>query len=147
MTMHLFTSLHALEVLYTINQGNVISYVQGQEPVIYIVSTVQAVQAAGLSFAFTDGHGIMAITEFFDDIADLKQIDWGVMKERYWNDTKEDGDRRRRRQAEFLVHGCFPWNLTTEICVINRTRQAEVKRILQNTLHRPEVIIRPDWYY
>jgi len=26
------------------------------------------------------------------------------MKDVYWNDSFEDGDRKRRRQAEFLVH-------------------------------------------
>jgi hypothetical protein len=63
-------------MLYAIHQGNVPTYLEGQEGVIYLVSTVEAVQQANLSFAFTDGHGIMALTQFFDHPADLNQVDW-----------------------------------------------------------------------
>lgn len=134
-------------MLYTINQGNVTNYPQGQKPLIYISSTAQAVEAAGLSFVFTDGHGIMAFTEFFDNLADLEKIDWAVMASRYWADTPEDGDRCRRRQAEFLIHGYFPWTLTSEIYVMNAKIQAQVQQILQNSLHQPQVTVRPEWYY
>jgi ssDNA thymidine ADP-ribosyltransferase, DarT len=37
------------------------------------------------------------------------------MKETYWGDTREDGDRRRRRMAEFLVHKFFPFSLVSAI--------------------------------
>lgn len=134
-------------MLYTIHRGNVKSYPQGQGPLIYISSTAQAVKAAGLSFVFTDGHGIIEFTEFFDDLVNLRKIDWAVMASWYWADTAEDGDRCRRRQAEFLVHSCFPWTLTSEISVINSTMQARVHQILQNSLHQPQVIVRPEWYY
>ncbi len=134
-------------MLYTIHRGNVKGYEGGQEPLIYLVSTAQAVQAANLHFAFTDGHGIMALTDFFDDLAQLNQVDWDVMKSQYWNDTLEDNDRKRRRQAEFLVHNFFPWQLVTEIGVINSKISAQVVQSLQNATHQPVVKVYPNWYY
>lgn len=79
-------------MLYAIHQGNVPTYSDGQESVIYLVSTVEAVQQANLSFVFTNGHGVMALTQFFDAPADLNQVDWQVMTLRYWFDTSEDND-------------------------------------------------------
>ncbi|MEG4574401.1 DUF4433 domain-containing protein [Microcoleus sp. N3A4] len=134
-------------MLYTINRGNVKSYSQGQSTVIHLVSSVENIDAAGLSFVFTDGHAVMAFTEFFDDLNDLGAIDWDVMESRYWNDTNEDNDRKRRRQAEFLVRNFFPWQLITEIGVINSTIKSQAENFLQNFTHKPSVIVRKNWYY
>jgi hypothetical protein len=79
-------------MVYAIHQGNVSTYFEGQENVIYLVSMVEAVQQTNLSFVFIDGHGIMAFTQFFDDPADLNQVDWQVMTLKYWFDTLEDND-------------------------------------------------------
>jgi len=118
-------------MLYTINQGNVPNYTQGQAALIHLVSDVEDIDARGLDFVFTDGHAVMQFTDFFDDLDYLGAIDWDVMESRYWSDTNEDNDRKRRRQAEFLVRNFFPWELITEIGVINYTIQSQVENILQ----------------
>ncbi|MBW4694176.1 MAG: DUF4433 domain-containing protein [Lyngbya sp. HA4199-MV5] len=134
-------------MLYAIHQGNVPTYTEGQEAVIYLVSTVEAVQQASLSFVFTDGHGIMTLTEFFDDLAQLDQVDWQVMSLKYWFDTPEDNDRKRRRQAEFLVYQFFGWQLVTEVGVIHPSVKGEVEQCLRTATHQPAVIVRRNWYY
>lgn len=134
-------------MLFTIHKGNVEGYEQGQELVIYLVSTAESIGAAALNFAFTDGHGIMNYTQFFDNLNDLNKIDWTIMREQYWRDTTDDNDRKRRRQAEFLVHQFCPWTLITEIGVINSTIQAQVRQILQNYNHQPTVTVYGNWYY
>jgi len=135
-------------MLYTINQGNVPNYTQGQAALIHLVSHVENIEARGdLDFVFTDGHAIMEFTTFFDDLNYLDNIDWDVMRLRYWRDTNEDNDRKRRRQAEFLVRKIFPWELITEIGVINSTIKAKTENILQNFTHKPSVIVQKSWYY
>lgn len=134
-------------MLYTISRGNVEGYTEGQQPVIHLVSTAQIVQSAKLPFAFTDGHAIVAISEFFDDLSQLNRIDWNIMRSRYWFDTIEDGDRKRRRQAEFLVYNSFSWHLITEIGVINTTIHARVQQVLQKFTISGQVRVRPNWYY
>ena len=134
-------------MLFTIHKGNVEGYNQGQESVIYLVSTAEAIEAMALAFAFTDGHGIIGYTQFSDDLEDLDMVDWDIMEAKYWNNTADDNDRRRRRQAEFLVHRFCPWTLITEIGVINTTIQAQVQRILQNVKYQPPVRVNPNWYY
>ncbi len=134
-------------MLYTINQGNVEGYNEGQRPVLHLVTSIKNVLEAGLKFVFTDGHGIMAFTEFFDNLQDLDQIDWELMRARYWADTEEDSDRRRRRQAEFLIHNRLPFRCVEEIGVMDRAVQAEVESILRTTDFRPNIKVQRGWYY
>ncbi|MEP0859253.1 DUF4433 domain-containing protein [Trichocoleus sp. DQ-U1] len=134
-------------MLFTIHKGNVEGYNQGQESVIYLVSTAEAIEAMALTFAFTDGHGIIGYTQFSDDLEDLDMVDWDIMEAKYWNDTADDNDRKRRRQAEFLVHQFCPWTLITGIGVINTTIQEQVQRLLQKVNYQPPVKVYPNWYY
>lgn len=136
-------------MLYTINKGNVEGYSEDQTRIIYLVSEVETIADSNLHFAFTDGHAIMAFTDFFDDLEYLNEaIDWEVMNARYWYDTDEHPDRKRKRQAEFLVYKFFPWQLVTEIGVKNYQIKTEVDKILEkNTTHQPPVKTRTAWYY
>jgi len=104
-------------MLYVIDRGGVIGYEDGQKPVVYLSSSTEAVSKAGLPFVFTEGHAEMAYTDFYNNLDDLDKVDWRLMGEKYWHDTDEDGDRKRRRQAEFLVHEFFPWKSVSYIGV------------------------------
>jgi hypothetical protein len=134
-------------MLYANYKGFVQGNPGGQDDIVYLVSRTQMVANAGLRFAFTDGHAVVALTEFYDDLARLGEVDWGVVRQRYWNDTVQDPDRKRRKQAEFLVHQGFPWNLVLGIVVINDTKKREVEAIVAAAEHKPQVAARPDWYY
>ncbi len=149
-TLHDYVPFYFAErspMLYTLYRGNVEGHAGGQEPIIHLVTSVEAVQAAGRRFVFTDGHAIMAFTAFHTDLAQLDIIDWEVMQAQYWADTAEDPDRKRRRQAEFLIYETCPWSLIQEIGVISRPVQAQVEHALRGVAHRPPVTIHRDWYY
>jgi len=96
-------------------RGAVEGYTGGQRPILHLAGNAEEAVAGGLACAFTDGHADMGFTEFYEDLRDLDKMDWAVMGERYWRDTVEDPDRSRRRQAEFLVHRFYPWNLVHTI--------------------------------
>ena len=136
-------------MLLQLNTGQVEGYDEGQEPLIYLATTVEAVQASGARFVFSDGHGLAAFTSWFDDPADFGEVDWEMVKQRYWADTLEDDDRQRRKQAEFLVHQFLDWSLIKRIAVINDTAQQLVEAVLAAHPHRhqPPVKVLPNWYY
>lgn len=67
------------------------------------------------------------------------------MREKYWFDSDTYPDRKRRRQAEFLVHQYFPWNLVTKIVVYDAANEKVVGNILKG--QPPPVEIRRGWYY
>ena len=134
-------------MLYTIDKGNVPGYSEGQTSVVHLVSRAEVIQTAGFTFAFTDGHAIMAYSEFFDNLDRLDRVDWKIMKSRFWADTEEDNDRKRRRQAEFLVRDCCPWELIIEIGVANPQVMDQVRESLQNFTDKPPIRVYPNWYY
>ena len=134
-------------MLYSIHHGYVQGYQGGQSAILHIVASAENVANAGLPFTFTEGHAEMDISQFYTDLRDLDMIDWDIMASRYWNDTNQDGDRKRRRQAEFLVHHFFPFGLVESIGVINPAMALQVTGLLQQLAKKPVVQVEPAWYY
>ncbi len=58
-----------------------------------------------------------------------------------------DSELKEKRQAEFLVHDWCPWNAIVEIGVINDAVAAKVQAALATAAHKPDVVVRNDWYY
>jgi hypothetical protein len=134
-------------MLYAIKRGNVQDYQGGQVSVLHLVASAEHIAKNNLPFVFTDGHAEMNISRFFSDLKDLNQIDWQIMREKMWNDTLQDGDRKRRRQAEFLVHQFFSFQFVETIGVINQAVAAQVTGLIQPLKQKPNVKIIPEWYY
>lgn len=136
-------------MMYVISRGNVEGYDSNTTPLIYLVSSVQRVQEMALRFVFSDGHPVVKLSRFYNDLADLNEVDWKVMRAQYWNDTEEYPDRERRRQAEFLVQNAFPWDAVEFLAVKN----AGVKDRLDAYLARdwPDLVrpvrVAPGWYF
>jgi hypothetical protein len=136
-------------MLLQLHTGRVEGYGEGQQPIIYLVTTVQQVVESGAKFVFSDGHGIARFTEWFDNLDDLDKVDWNMVYQRYWADNVDDLDRQRRKQAEFLVHQFCPWSLIQEIAVIDEGMKQRVERILAEygiEMSR-RVAVRRGWYY
>lgn len=135
-------------MLFTISRGNVQGYSEGQQPIVHLVSTAETAVALNKPWTFTDGHAEMMISQFFTDLGQLSEaIDWPVMRSQYWNDTKDDNDRKRRRQAEFLVHEFFPWSAIRWIGVRDNAMQRRVELTLSSIDPKPEIVVEPAWYY
>jgi hypothetical protein len=136
-------------MLLNLKTGRVDGYNEGQEPLIYLTTTVQRVLDAGCRFVFSDGHGLAKFTSWYDDLARLDQVDWNLVGARYWLDTLNDNDRQRRKQAEFLVWKWLDWSLIDGIGVLNEQVKADVEAILAQHPSRshPRVEMRSQWYY
>jgi hypothetical protein len=136
-------------MLLQLHTGRVEGYADGQDPIIYLVSTVQTVLESGSGFVFSDGHGIARYTEWFDNLDHLDKVDWEMVYQRYWADNVDDMDRQRRKQAEFLVHRFCDWSLIHEIAVIDSVMKGHVEGILKR--YPPEMLrdvkVQRNWYY
>lgn len=98
-------------MLLSISGGRVPFYSGGQDPLVYLVTSVGRLVELGLSYAYSDGNCASSTTTYHDDLAALEQhVDLPLMAATWWHDTNEDTDRQRRRMAEFLVHERVPWN-------------------------------------
>ncbi|MFC3980774.1 type II toxin-antitoxin system toxin DNA ADP-ribosyl transferase DarT [Streptosporangium jomthongense] len=135
-------------MLYVINKGGVEQYREGQEPLIYLVSSVDRIVSEQLDWVFTDGNCASGITEYFNDLENLKQaVDWPLMGSMIWKNTAEDPDRMRRRMAEFLVHRQVPRNCLLGIATKTKEIEKEVKEIFQKRNESIYVDTRSNWYY
>lgn len=134
-------------MLYAIHCDMVEGYSGGQGPIVYLVSSAEAVDRSRMPYVFTDGHAAMDYSDFYEKVEDLSYIDWHVMKATYWNSTAEDPNRKCRRQAEFLVHRRFPLELVTDIVAYNGTRAEECREILAAEGINIPVRIERSWYY
>ena len=51
------------------------------------------------------------------------------------------------KQAEFLLHGRFPFELVTRIGVAGHAAADAVATAMNGAAHRPPVQVLPGWYY
>ncbi|MBG9587219.1 type II toxin-antitoxin system toxin DNA ADP-ribosyl transferase DarT [Cytobacillus firmus] len=134
-------------MLYAINNGKVEGFKGTQDDIIYLVTKTNKILDSGRDFVFTDGHAIMALTEFYNDLTYLDEIDWSVMESKYWNDTDEFPDRKRRRQAEFLVHESVPLEFLIGIGVRNERIKTIVEEFIKDYSVNMKILQKPSFYY
>ena len=134
-------------MLYAIHTGFVQGYTGGEREVVHLVSSVEVVAGRELPFVFSVGHAVVSLSRFFTELTHLADLDWPVMELTYWNDTQADPDRSRRRQAEFLVHRSFAWELVTEVGVLDEAMHNHVEDVLSAAGATTPVVNHRDWYY
>src|SRR5690606_5528271 len=130
--------------LYTIDRGNVEGYAGGQKSIVYLVTTVEKATALGQAWCFTEGHAEIAYSEYFDDLAHLEQLDWPLMRATMWGG---DDERRRKRQAEFLIHETLPVSALEQIVTMNTDLQTQARYFLQRAGINLPVNVDSTWYY
>ncbi len=131
-------------MLYVVGQGLVDGYDGGQEPIVHLVSSVEAAAGCGRLWAFTDRHAELAYARYFVNLDQLDEVDWSVMPLTFWGG---DDAKKEARQAEFLVHQFFPWECIESVGVINQKMAKQVLGAIQRCAHQPAVRVKPSWYY
>ncbi|MGC5055044.1 type II toxin-antitoxin system toxin DNA ADP-ribosyl transferase DarT [Micromonospora sp. DT48] len=129
--------------------GKLGCYPGGDDPLVYLVSTVERVHAAGLSWVASDGNCAVGLTTFSTNLDELTTlVDWPLLRAEVWRNIPEDMDRMRRRAAEFLVHREFPIHLLVGYAVRTAQRREQVRQVLRDAgMIEPYVDVRPNWYY
>jgi hypothetical protein len=118
------------------------------ERVVYLQTSVERVQALGLTWVVSNRNAAQALAEFTDDPTQLgTHVDWAIIRSSSWGRTDDDPDRPYRRQAELLVHRVLPW-LDFERVVTKRAAvAAEARSILEAAGRSVAVDVIPGWYF
>ena len=135
-------------MLYSIKCGNVPGVEPDQDRIVYLVARTEDFSAP--SFVVSDGNAAHDLTSFHGSHEAIHtHVDWEIMRATYWANTDEDGDRMRRRMAEFLVHRFVEWPrvraLATRVAATRQAILALYERL--RPAHRPPVSVNPGWYY
>lgn len=134
-------------MLYLIYQANhpELDYKGGQGPIVHLQADLNAVVAWASQqhrrWAFTLSNAGSSYFEDRDDLARLHELNWPAIQANSWQ-TCKDG-----KQAEFLVDQDFPWHLIEVIGVHSQPSYSQAVNALQATQHRPDVTLKPEWYY
>ena len=99
--------------------------------------------AAGRRWAFSLSNASASYVQFCASLADLEQINWEAVAARDWRAA----EIKEGKQAEFLVHEWFPWDLVSRIGVRSLRASRQVQEALQAANHHPKIEIRHEWYY
>jgi len=136
-------------MLYILCRGNHpdITYQGGQQPIIHLEANLEAAiqwaEAKPIPWAFSDGNAGAYITQFYNQRADLNQINWSAIASTDFRDSQI----KDQKQAEFLTFGTFPWTLIHKIGTINKTMAAQIEEAIEGIPHQPIIEVKRDWYF
>ncbi len=135
-------------MMYRIAVGSVEQYQDGQDHLIYLVTTIDDVVRTGLRWVFSNGNCGSPTTEYFDELELLDTaVDWDLQEAVMWNATADDPNRATRRAAEFLVHQRVPWRTIRWLVTRTDATASATEAILCRAGSSLRVVVRPEWYY
>jgi len=136
-------------MLYVIHCANhpELAYRGGQEPIIHLQADLHGAiawaNANGHSWAFSLSNAGATYTQFRSNLANLDEVNWPAIAARDFRPA----DVKEGKQAEFLMHEFFPWELVERIGVISKGIGQQVATIIERAAHRPPIEFMRNWYY
>jgi len=98
-------------------------------------------------FLFTDGHAYTFGTNYFDDLQQLDQLDWQLLRTRDFSRDPEDPGKQTRYQAEALVHRYLPVEALLGIGCFDETTELEINAAARRCKSNVKVKVSPRFYF
>lgn len=134
-------------MLYVISRGNHpnVAYRDGQGSVVHLVADMHEAIAwaaeINRKWAFTDINAANRAADFYNDPVQLDRLDFDAINASQWRSCRD------HKQAEFLMHESFPWELIREIGVPSQGIGTRAMAACSKVSHRPAVTVKREWYY
>jgi len=136
-------------MLYLLYRANheALPYRGGQEPIVHLQADMHEVvdwaEANTQRWAFTLSNAGARYVETRNRLDQLGEVNWAAVSETNFRSS----DVKESKQAEFLVHGSFSWELIRKIGVYSTAIKIRAEAGLAHTSHRSPVEILRHWYY
>jgi hypothetical protein len=124
-----------------------LEYRGGQSQIIHLEADLATVidwaEANATRWAFSLSNAGAYYAEFRAQANEIDQLRWDAIEARDFRapEVKEG------KQAEFLVHERFPFDLVERIGTASPAVRAQAVEAIANASHRPSIEVRGDWYY
>ncbi|TAG10755.1 MAG: DUF4433 domain-containing protein [Verrucomicrobia bacterium] len=115
--------------------------------IVIFVSSLRRVHQLNLRFVFTNQHAYAADTDYFDDLANLSQIDWPLLQSRNFKTSDADPGRQLRYQAEALVHRHVPLTALRGIGCHNDVVKQKLESMIDARGLDLTIEVTPSWYF
>lgn len=117
------------------------------EEIVILVSSLPHIQGMGLPFVFTNAHAYPDWTNYYSDLAQLNEIDWGLLQRRDFKRDADDPRKMERYQAEALIHRHLPvQGILGIVCYTEALKQSIEQEIQARNLEL-QVYARTGWYF
>jgi ssDNA thymidine ADP-ribosyltransferase, DarT len=124
-----------------------LAYRGGQEPIVHLEADLHEViawaNANGRRWAVALSNAGAAYTQFRSSVDQLHEVNWPAVAATDFRTS----EIKEGKQAEFLVHESFPWELVRRIGVLSPRVAQLAANALHGAVHRPVIERRADWYY
>lgn len=140
-------------MLFLIHRANDIelSYHGGQGPIVHMEADLHAsitwASQNKQRWAFTLSNAGANYFEDRCDVGQLNEINWDAVHANRWSGNGIASSVKEGKQAEFLMEYKYPWHLVERIGVYSHAVYRQVVSALSGCNHRPQVEIKPEWYY
>ncbi|MBK8006019.1 MAG: DUF4433 domain-containing protein [Gemmatimonadetes bacterium] len=114
--------------------------------VVILVGSLRRVAEQGISYVFTDRHAYLVTARFFNDLAQLDQIDWPLLQARDFRRNGNDPGKFERYQAEALVHGVVPVGGLLGIACADGASEGELNAMTAHVGLDLPIAVRRAWY-
>lgn len=136
-------------MLYVIHCANhpELAYRGGQGPIVHLEADLHAVvawaQRKQRRWAFSLSNAGARYAEFRSSLHQLGDVDWSAVAATDFRDPKV----KEGKQAEFLVHDDFPWELVSRIGACSAGVASQARSAIAGAQHQPKVSVQPSWYF
>lgn len=135
-----------LYLIYRANHPD-LTYRGGQVPIVHLEADMHDVVAwadrTDRQWAFSLSNAGAYYVEVRDRLDELHAINWAAVAATDFRAAEV----KESKQAEFLVHSSFPWELVRRIGVYSAEVKACAEAVVVEASHRPPVEILRHWYY
>ncbi|MGO2286783.1 MULTISPECIES: type II toxin-antitoxin system toxin DNA ADP-ribosyl transferase DarT [Pseudomonas chlororaphis group] len=120
---------------------------RSNDEIVILVSSLHRVEQLGLPFVFTNAHAYPDWTDYYSDLANLREIDWSILQRRDFKRDPDDPRKMERYQAEALIHHHLPiTGLLGIMCYTDAMKERIEQDVAARGLTLP-VHARPGWYF
>ena len=134
-------------MMYNIHTGYGGIEKRPNEEICLLVSQLRELPRLGVDFVFTDRHAYTATARFFNDLADLGEIDWPLLQRRDFKADPQDPEKQGRYQAEALAHRRMPINALVGVVCHNGDVASELSALCAERGLDIQVHAIPAWYF
>jgi hypothetical protein len=134
-------------MMYNIHTGHGGITKRANKDIVIFVSSIHRLRELGLPYLFTNQHAYPPDTDFYSDVADLKEIDWRLLQSRNFKTDDADPGKQLRYQAESLVHHRVQLEALLGLVCYNDEVRRDLETMIQERDKNLSVKTIPNWYF
>jgi len=134
-------------MMYNIHTGRgEVAQVQNQD-ICILVSSLHKVSKLEIPFVFTDRHAYTPLAQFYNNVDELEEVDWALLRTRDFTRNQDDPEQIERYQAEALIFSHLPIEALLGVVCYNAKVKSQIIQQAEQLNVNIDVKTLPKWYF